>query len=348
MHHLQNKRIITNLPSVQQGLTLIELMISITLGLLLSFAATKLFVTGVNVYRVQTSVSDFQEAASYGLGSIENKMAMTNQGSYLPMSANSGWTGVVVTGSVAEKDANNNTTGFMVGNLRGAKLAGGGTLGAALLSVDGSQTTSGSGNTWTGVSNVKKSGSAIKSDQIVIQYRAPYNMKNCEGVTVTESGAKYDATLKTLVQSKVMVIERYYLKSVGGEIALMCDAGYYDASSVADRDVPADSYEIQSYGDAGKVMMKPVDHFRVLLAAKIANGVKYMSIKEYKDSYPEKPILGLQFGVIVKSKDKSTQDMAGVKYNLLDQKELTLNSNTKYLRRDFTSAIMFRNDMSDL
>ncbi|MBK5649832.1 MAG: prepilin-type N-terminal cleavage/methylation domain-containing protein, partial [Acinetobacter sp.] len=51
----------------QSGFTLIELMISLTLGLLIVAAAIQLFITGITSYKLQKAMAHIQDNASLGL-----------------------------------------------------------------------------------------------------------------------------------------------------------------------------------------------------------------------------------------------------------------------------------------
>ncbi|MFH4090521.1 pilus assembly protein PilW, partial [Acinetobacter baumannii] len=70
-------------------------------------------------------------------------------------------------------------------------------------------------NQWKGLSNIQNSSNAtIQSDQLTIQFIAPSNMTNCEGVNVLAGD---------------LVVERYFLRldnngSSQQDYALACDA----------------------------------------------------------------------------------------------------------------------------
>lgn len=64
----------------QYGFTLIELMISLVLGLLISAAVIQVFLTSQRVDRVQTAGSEIQDKAVFGLQSIEPQVRLANLG----------------------------------------------------------------------------------------------------------------------------------------------------------------------------------------------------------------------------------------------------------------------------
>ncbi|WP_201529917.1 PilW family protein, partial [Psychrobacter frigidicola] len=64
----------------QYGFTLIELMISLVLGLLISAAVMQVFLTSQRVDRIQTAGSEIQDKAVFGLQSIEPQVRLANLG----------------------------------------------------------------------------------------------------------------------------------------------------------------------------------------------------------------------------------------------------------------------------
>lgn len=68
----------------QSGFTLIELMISLTLGLLIVAAAIQLFITGITSYKLQKAMAHIQDNASLGLNFIVNDIRKANLSSPVP------------------------------------------------------------------------------------------------------------------------------------------------------------------------------------------------------------------------------------------------------------------------
>ena len=62
--------------SRQQGLSLVELMIAITLGLVLSAAVIQVFMASRSSYRVQESLSLIQESARFAMDYIGREVRM--------------------------------------------------------------------------------------------------------------------------------------------------------------------------------------------------------------------------------------------------------------------------------
>ncbi|WP_436862275.1 PilW family protein [Acinetobacter haemolyticus] len=80
---------LTTRPSVAQfhgvsGFTLIELMISLALGLIIVAAAIQLFIAGVTSYKLQKAMSHIQDSASLGLNFIVEDIRKANLSAPIP------------------------------------------------------------------------------------------------------------------------------------------------------------------------------------------------------------------------------------------------------------------------
>lgn len=62
------------------GFTLVELMISLVLGLLISAAVMQVYLTNVKTASIQTSGSELQEASVFGLQQLESHLRLANLG----------------------------------------------------------------------------------------------------------------------------------------------------------------------------------------------------------------------------------------------------------------------------
>ena len=63
---------------VQSGFTLIELMIALALGLVISAAAIMLFLTGQRSYVLQQGMADLQDNANFGLNYVTKDIRHAN------------------------------------------------------------------------------------------------------------------------------------------------------------------------------------------------------------------------------------------------------------------------------
>lgn len=189
----------------------------------------------------------------------------------------------------------------------------------------------GSDNEWTGASNVTQN-----SDQLVIQYKpAQTGGFDCEGREI--------ATVDRIV------IQRYFLRidanagaGEGNPLALACDAGDYDDN------------DLTRYGDAGEIIMKRVDHFRVLLnVSNAAGNRRYIGIHEYMALTGTKPrILGVSLGVLARSGQSTGQEASTAQNNafvVLDQ-DVAVGENGNpqgFIRQVVTQEVAIRNALGE-
>jgi type IV pilus assembly protein PilW len=187
----------------------------------------------------------------------------------------------------------------------------------------------GSDNEWTGASNVTQN-----SDQLVIQYKpAQTGGFDCEGREITTVDR--------------IVIQRYFLRidanaGAANPLALACDAGNYSDTNLA------------RYGDAGEIIMKRVDHFRVLLNVSNATGNRrYIGIHEYMALTGTKPrILGVSLGVLARSGQSTGQEASTAQNNafvVLDQ-DVAIGENGNpqgFIRQVVTQEVAIRNALGE-
>ena len=69
----------------QQGYTLIELMVALVLGLLISAAAIQLFITSQNTFSLQQGGADVQDSSIFGLELMSRNVRMANYGGGRPV-----------------------------------------------------------------------------------------------------------------------------------------------------------------------------------------------------------------------------------------------------------------------
>lgn len=345
--------------SKQAGLTLLELMIALALGLVVSAAAVMLFLTGQKTYSLQQGAVDIQDNANFGLGYITKDLRYINLNTNSSlMNDRTHFGGVVLTSSEnADKDTDGVT---LLSNL--TKTITGATAAVKLLS-----------QSEIGPSNVKAGGVDAKSDQLVIQYKPQYILDDkgttgsdektlddewvggfdCEGTEirflVKEKKKDKDGKDVIVDRPQRMVVQRYFLREDDNKannepntpLALACDAGWY-----TDDTNPA---AIENYGDAGQIIMKRVDYFHVMLGIENAGKHRYISIKDYmKLTSPKPRILAVQFGVLARSSQSVGND-ATLKedhvFSVLDQnvKAVTTTGKLKYVRQAVSQTVALRN-----
>lgn len=349
-----------------QGFTLVELMVSIVLGLLISAAAIQLFITGQTVLSTQQAGADVQDNGGFGIEVLSRSIRLANYNNSTPLiNDTTPWGGVVITSSPVNKSDGTN----VIGNLEAIGI-GTTAVKDGLLSHSGDgESVSNTTNEWKGLTNVLlDAGGSIGSDQLVVQYQAPQDMYDCEGNTV-----KGPRTIKSLTNDTPIaagetgvvvggdyVIERYFLRvdtinnsaEPNQALALACDAGRYKRQDPSLESTNA--IVMNNYGDAGQIIMNRVDHFHFLLGILNASGkMSYVSVKDYKtllaDSTGKRPrIVSIQAAVLVRSMN-STQsslvDTASQRYFMLDQNVKMKTGTDKFLRKVYAVTATLRNGL---
>lgn len=304
----------------QQGFTLIELMISLVLGLLISAAVIQVFVTSQRVDRVQTAGSEIQDSAVFGLQAIEQQLRLANLGNDgVPLNDVTVTGGVVLT---TNKDSNVAANLITKNNLNPGYL----TRSEGLSNGGGIQ------NRW----NKKLSNTTVNSDQLTIQYRNTTGkvMQDCEGEDI-----EVDAR----------VITRYFVKedSVATDkdrknLNLNCDAGRINADGT-----------FVGFPDAGQAIIINIDQFNVRLGVKqsvVTAGVtsyEYadMTVNDYMNITTTKPfITNIKLAVLTRSGANSPEATEGP-FNIFgtNQTLKTQADAPKYLRRVYATNTLLRN-----
>ncbi|WP_289048075.1 prepilin-type N-terminal cleavage/methylation domain-containing protein [uncultured Psychrobacter sp.] len=145
----------------QSGFTLVELMISLVLGLLISAAVMQIYLANVRSATLQEAGSSIIDSNVFGIPVIEEHIRLANLGLAGTVNDTSEGSGIVLT---------------QTGNLKGIKLSGNADVPLALLTNTGDVTAVGTGNQWSA-----KTATNTPSGQLTIQFRAPQNMYDCEG-----------------------------------------------------------------------------------------------------------------------------------------------------------------------
>ena len=277
---------------IQNGFSLIELMISLTLGLLISAAVIQIYLTSTKTSSVQSGGTDILEASIFGIQNIEKSIRLSNLGMADTNNPFTPLAGLVMTSDVSlvsdtQTDASkNNMNSIKMGGTKSS--AGSADIADGYLTKSGNQSTSSGNNTWkAGNSNI----TGLKGSQLTIQYEAPQNMYDCEGSLVRGPIEIEREGRLTLIPGQV-IIERYFLSEVAQSnksnyesniksYELRCDAGRYVkedltsdelvAQEIGDEDstILAAARNIRDFGDAGTVVIPRVDYFGVLLGVEV-------------------------------------------------------------------------------
>ena len=311
----------------QAGFTLIELMISLVLGLIVSAAAIQVYLINVKTSSIQASGSELQDASVFGLQQLEKSIRLANLGN--PTTRIDGTTpngGIVLTGlNIGVPNPNEPNpypnTGYLT------RRAGDSAVGA---------------NGWTGISNTNTS-----SDQLTIQYinitGAP--MIDCEGAIAAVND---------------IVIERYFVRLATSntsttaikDLVLACDAGRVNKAGGIDNSMPAN--DSRTFGQAGQEFIVNVDQFKVLLGAQYttdanAGQIIYLPSSAYSLITTGKPaITSVKIGLIVHGSTPIIGSAEQSEFALLGQSstENKLKADTsskKKVRSTYETTTLLRN-----
>ena len=331
-----------------EGFTLVELMIALVLGLLISAAALQVFYTSSVNSRRQEASSQIQDNAIFGFSQMQKNLRRTNYGAKSTnaydeffMNHLTPQGGVVLTAPEAPEDTSDN---WLNGNLSGLVLDGK-AIPANLLSSNGSATSS-------------SSVSVENSDQLTIQYQSGRDgLFDCEGAAIPEG---------------FYVIERYFVRLdetvTPNTLGLACASAIYNY----DEDIAGSStgLDIASYIDSkgdtkdnnlsgdGTIIIPNVDYFRVLLGISDSIGfatypdeanIAYMPIPAPSSLDSDQRIVSLQIGILSRSDNPTAtqQPNSELSFDILDIADATLNTDTiagpTYLRSVYESTILLRN-----
>lgn len=313
--------------SKQSGFTLLELMIALSLGLIVSAIAIQLALTGQKGVSTQQALSDLQNDSLFGLETFVREIRLANLNAVEPMINDTVLHGGIVL------DARNYTQKFKIG-------------------ADGKPTTTLDITLKNALSEgaVSDSSNLVgqASDQLVIQYK-------------NSMGNRFDCEGREIVRD-AYVVQRYFLRSDTNRndpnkpLALACKAFSYMGDEPAEIDLSGD----------GQIMIPRVDHLSVQLvvardgmnstcsAAADADGqldcFGQISIDDYKNlAGAVKPqIVAVKVGLLVRSKNTvGNNDLfnADKEYQVLNTqaKLIPHDKNKLYMRNVVTQTIAIRN-----
>ena len=330
-----------NAPSkIQQGFTLVELMISLVLGLLISAAVMQVYMANVKSVTLQDAGSSLIDSNVFGIPIIEDHIRLANLGLAGEVNDTSEGSGIVLTET---------------GNLKGIKLIDGKTIPLVLLTNTGDVIPVGKDDQWTA-----KTATNTPSGQLTIQFRAPQDMYDCEGNLALGPREISLNKVKKIIDGQI-IIERYYLNaqdsSKPNQLSLYCDAGKYiteDMDTYEDQgraDKPATVLEdknlIRDFGDKGQVIIQNIDYFDILLGTKDKDVIRYYTVKQYKDLVKKPEIISAKIGGIIRSNNVVQTSELNNTFSVFG-KNITLKADAtdvekKYLRFVFQNEIALRN-----
>ena len=329
----------------QAGFTLLELMISLVLGLLIIAAGTAVFITGQRSLGLQGGMGELQQNANFGLGVLTHDLRHTNLNTPSTQTVNNKQVGSGVI--------------FTVKNLP-SSLSG---VDVGLLTKQNSS------------SDATTTGGAGNSDQLTIQFipvyrkitkkECPVDKPNCtdpeDVVTYEAKGNDCEGNLFKFSEVRT-IVQRYSLKEdpvqVPGQpkaYSLYCAAGSYKEDSTEITGLTKEDGSLKS----GQQLMQRIDVFKIRLGVKAPDKkLRYMTINEYLAVMPDSVtvdisfynVMSVEIGVIARSTtplnsekidNKQTFDVVGNKLTLNEEQE----KGTKFLREVFSQVVAFRNTL---
>ena len=351
----------------QSGFSLIELMIALTLGLLISAAVMQVYLTSIKTSSIQSGGSDLLEASIFGIQNIEKSIRLSNLGMADTNNPLTPLAGVVMT---SDKSLVSSKTDKSKNNMNGIKMGGTETVAGSLDVIDKYLTKS-----RIQTSNITD----LKSSQLTIQYEAPQDMYDCEG-TLVRGPIEIERDGRLEMIPGQVIIERYFLEEVDSNdkanyesniksYELRCDAGRYVkenltadelvAQKINDSTILKDSRNIRDFGNASEVVIPRVDYFGVLLGVEVIDPLtskvtlRYFTSEEYmsflkdletKASTITTDIISVKLSALVRAERPLTGEAGASKFEIFgDEKALSSDTSNAFIRKVYESNIMLRN-----
>lgn len=314
----------------QQGFTLIELMISLVLGLLIIAAASQVYVISLRTATVQQAGSSILDANVFGLQQIENNIRMAGLGLSDVAKAGAADSGILASGDKA--------AAISVLRVNGTKLS------SDLISRDDSGPTN----------------TTSRSDQLTIQYRAPANMRDCEGrLVLGPRTGILDLPGNPVVSiDGQIIVERYFVKDSNGTLELRCDAGLYVSNHIIQDNGQGtanatiltganDRHNIHGLGDDGALIASDIDDFQVRFGIASGgagnSGIRYVTPTEYQTLPSDTAIITVQLGLLTKGSVPSSDAPESPTYTILGNNVNMKSGQGQFIRRVYETNIMLRN-----
>ena len=318
MASLVNSKINKKINTSQQGFTLVELMIALVLGLLVSAAALQIFVTSQKNLSLQQASSDIQSDSLFGLESVVRDIRLANLNASKSFIDDK----VLHGGIVLSKNNYSN------------KIKEDGTVDITLTEVD-SLSYGG-----LGPSKLKNQ----KSDVLVIQYRnILQNQFSCEGQALPKD---------------VYVVQKYFLRSdtnrndPNSPLSLACKAFTYTGDTPPNIDLSGNGEIIIPRVDHLSVLLGVAEDVASPNCTGAASSevvtqdgrldcFGYIGIEEYKKLAEKPQIVSIKLGMLVRAVSSNGRN----KYFNKDQEFEILNTKAP-LKEDAKNNLYMRNVVS--
>jgi type IV pilus assembly protein PilW len=316
----------------EQGFTLIELMISITLGLLITAAAVQMLITSSRSSTAQQAGSSMIGDEVFSLPILVESIRSSNYGAKAKasqtqyvMNETTPYGGIVLSTLGAATDPATQNLNAIVAS-------------AANFVTKGAQQTS----------NIV----GQRSDQLTLQRFTDTDTIDCQGNSVPAN--RY-------------IVERYFVAqdtstNRAGEVSplsLRCSAGSYTAADKTVNSFKLPDGTVTSFTNSGEMLISRVDLFRVLIGANTSttvstqpaqNQTRFYSVADYTAlASPRPKIVAIKVGIISRSENPVNSGIASADqvFNVLDLSGLKLSSgsgtSTNYQRDVIEKTVMVRN-----
>lgn len=351
--------------SREKGFTLVELMISLVLGLLVSAAALQVFYTSSVNSRRQEASSQIQDNAIFGFSQIQQHLRRSNYGAKsigaydeFFMNHLTPQGGLVITAP----SGTGTPVSWLQGNLSGLVLNGK-AVPAALLSNNESSNS---------ISNID---GIANSDQLTIQYRSDRaGTFDCEGAEIPEGFyvieryfVRMDTTVSPNAPGLACASAIYNYDETAAGLPTGIDIKEYKVPAVpavttppVKAAIPA-STQANNLASTGTIIIPNVDYFRAKLGISSSRdfatdpqnlGIAYIPIPTATNltaALNARRIVSLQIGILARSDNPTATAQANseLTFTVLDKANVALNSaaisGPTYLRNVYETTVLLRN-----
>lgn len=314
----------------EQGFTLVELMIALALGLIIMAAVAQVYLMSIRVSSVQQSASGVLDANVFGIQQIESSLRLAGLGLADKSASRQVGSGILIyTPPVGEQP--------LTGSNLDLERNFGMNLQQNLATRDGSE----------GLNFLHANTSSGRGDQLTLQYRAPVDMRDCEGKLAL--GPRDVITMRSSDDNDFkrvdgqVIVERYYVARAqdGTGTHLYCDAKRYITEEIVRDPHPKTDAVLTNpniaintltesttatqngvtqtlYAQRGQdavILIPNVDDFQILLGvnrpatADTQAGLQYVDPKQYYDSntYRTQPIVSVRFAILARGATPTLQ-----------------------------------------
>ncbi|WP_180113024.1 PilW family protein [Acinetobacter sp. YH12073] len=244
-----------NIHDKQSGFTLLELMVALTLGLIVTAAAVQLILGSFITTRLQEANSQIQDSGLFGLDYIVKDIQMLNFGNsnQYEIKSNTPRGGLILTAGTATSNLN--------------------------VTLSGTITAENVVSRSNGPSNM----SGIASDQLTIQFIAPTAMFNCEGVSVRTGDLIVQRYFLRQDNNSLSLVCDANTPTPATTTEEKTNADGTKEKIVKDNPTQNNPTTINGLGVQAQVIIPKVDQFKVLLGGMTdAGNLAYYDIETFK------------------------------------------------------------------